>query len=71
MTSIGKTPTNFWGMFIDAAVFEVSTPSLGTGIEIAHTYLRPRLGLPAIPMLAVGATLLVRFLRNYPIQEAQ
>ena len=38
---------------IDAAVFEVSTPSLGTGIEIAHAYLRPRLGLPAIPVLAL------------------
>ena len=38
---------------IDAAVFEVSTPSLGTGIEIAHAYLRPRLGLPAIPVMAL------------------
>ena len=38
---------------IDAAVFEVSTPSLGTGIEIAHAYLRPRLGLPAIPVIAL------------------
>ena len=37
---------------IDAAIFEVSTPSLGTGIEIAHAYLRPRLGLPGIPVLA-------------------
>ena len=38
---------------IDAAVFEVSTPSLGTGIEIAHAYLRPRLGFPAIPVFAL------------------
>ena len=38
---------------IHAAIFEVSTPSLGTGIEIAHAYLRPRLGLPAIPVLAL------------------
>jgi hypothetical protein len=38
---------------IDAAIFEVSTPSLGTGIEIAHAYLRPRLGLPAIPVIAL------------------
>ena len=38
---------------IDAAVFEVSTPSLGTGIEIAHAYLRPSLGLPAIPVIAL------------------
>ena len=38
---------------IDAAVFEVSTPSLGTGIEIAHSYLRPRLGLRQIPVLAL------------------
>jgi hypothetical protein len=29
------------------------------------------LGLPAVVMLPVGATLLVRFLRKYPIQEAQ
>jgi hypothetical protein len=38
---------------IDAIVFEVSTPSLGTGIEIAHAYLRPRLGLKAVPILAL------------------
>lgn len=38
---------------IDAAIYEVSVPSLGTGIEIAHTYLRPRLGLKAIPLLAL------------------
>ena len=38
---------------ITAAIFEVSTPSLGTGIEIAHSYLRPRIGLPAIPVLAL------------------
>jgi len=30
---------------IDTAVFEVSTPSLGTGIEISHVYLRPRMNL--------------------------
>src|SRR5690348_2691012 len=33
---------------IDAAIFEVSVPSLGTGIELAHAYLRPRLGLKPI-----------------------
>jgi hypothetical protein len=38
---------------IVAAIFEVSTPSLGTGIEIAHAYLRPRLGYPIIPVLAL------------------
>jgi hypothetical protein len=38
---------------IDAAIFEVSTPSLGTGIELAHAYLRPRLGLPTIPVTAL------------------
>ncbi len=38
---------------IDAAFFEVSTPSLGTEIEIAHAYLRPRLGLPATPVFAL------------------
>lgn len=36
-----------------AAIFEVSTPGLGTGIEIAHAYLRPRLGLKEIPILAL------------------
>ena len=36
-----------------AAVFEVSTPSLGTGVEIAHAYLRPRMGLKEIPILAL------------------
>ncbi|NQV13665.1 MAG: hypothetical protein HQ530_05195 [Parcubacteria group bacterium] len=38
---------------VEAAIFEVSTPSLGTGIEIAHAYLRPRLGLSSIPVLAL------------------
>jgi len=38
---------------IKAAIFEVSTPSLGTGIEIAHAYLRPRIGLSLIPVLAL------------------
>ena len=38
---------------IKAAVFEVSTPSLGTGVEIAHAYLRPRMGLKDIPILAL------------------
>ena len=38
---------------IQAAIFEVSTPSLGTGIEIAHAYLRPRTGLSFIPVLAL------------------
>lgn len=38
---------------ISAAVFEVSTPSLGTGVEIAHAYLRPRMGLKTIPILAL------------------
>lgn len=38
---------------IAAAIFEVSTPSLGTGIEIAHAYLRPRMDLPEIPILAL------------------
>ena len=38
---------------IQAAVFEVSVPSLGTGIEIAHAYLRPRMGLSSIPILAL------------------
>lgn len=38
---------------VDACVFEVSVPSLGTGIEIAHAYLRPRLGLSEVPILAL------------------
>ena len=40
-------------MFIDAAIFEVSIPNLVTGIELALAYLRPRLGLPAIPVMAL------------------
>lgn len=36
---------------IDGIIFEVSVPSLGTGVEIAHAYLRPRMGLKAIPIL--------------------
>ena len=39
--------------YIKSAIFEVSTPSLGTGIEIAHAYLRPRIGLSLIPVLAL------------------
>ena len=38
---------------IEAAIFEVSTPSLGTGIEIAHAYLRPKMGLKQIPILTL------------------
>jgi len=38
---------------IKAAIFEVSTPSLGTGVEIAHAYLRPRMGFKEIPILAL------------------
>jgi myosin heavy subunit len=38
---------------IVAAVFEVSNPSLGTGIEIAHAYLRPRMDLKEIPILTL------------------
>ena len=41
---------------IGAAIFEVSTPSLGTGIEIAHAYLRPRMGLKAVPILNLYQT---------------
>jgi len=39
-----------------AAVFEVSIPSLGTGIEFAHSYLRPRMGLREIPILVLYQT---------------
>ena len=38
---------------LSAAIFEVSIPSLGTGIEIAHAYLRPRMGLSTIPVLCL------------------
>lgn len=38
---------------IDAAVFECSIPSLGTGIELSHAYLRPRKGLDEIPILGL------------------
>lgn len=36
-----------------AAVFEISIPSLGTGIEFAHAYLRPRMGLKEIPVVGL------------------
>ncbi len=38
---------------LDACVFEMSTPSLGTGIEFTHAYLRPRLGLSTVPILVL------------------
>ncbi len=38
---------------IVAAIFEVSVPGLGTGIELAHAYLRPRMRLKEIPVLAL------------------
>ncbi len=38
---------------IEAAIFEVSTPSLGTGIELAHAYLRSRMGLKQVPILVL------------------
>lgn len=38
---------------IRGALFEVSNPSLGTGIEIAHAYLRPRMNLKMIPILCL------------------
>lgn len=38
---------------INAAIFEVSIPSTGTGIEIAHAYLRPMMGLARIPILVL------------------
>jgi hypothetical protein len=41
---------------VGAAIFECSVPSLGTGIELAHAYLRPRLGLPGIPILVLYET---------------
>jgi hypothetical protein len=41
---------------IDAAIFEVSVPSLGTGIELAHAYLRPRMGLKPIAILTLYET---------------
>lgn len=37
----------------DAAIFEVSMPSLGVGIEFAHAYLRPKLGFGPIPILCL------------------
>lgn len=37
----------------DAAIFEVSMPSLGVGIELAHAYLRPKMGLKEIPILCL------------------
>jgi hypothetical protein len=44
---------NFVEGDIIAAIFEISIPSLGTGIEFAHAYLRPRMGLKQIPILGL------------------
>ncbi len=38
---------------IVVAVFEASIPSTGTGVEIAHAYMRPRNGLTQIPVLVL------------------
>lgn len=38
---------------IAGAIFEVSIPSLGVGMEVAHAYLRPRMGLREIPILVL------------------
>lgn len=38
---------------IVAAVFELSIPSLGTGIEFAHAYLRPRMEIKQVPVLGL------------------
>jgi hypothetical protein len=59
---------------INAAIFEVSTPSLGTGVEIAHAYLRPRMGLKEIPILALyeedyWQNKLSTMIRGIPIKE--
>jgi hypothetical protein len=69
---------HFWGVerFYGYALL-LLTGYLGAEVLVATRGI-PRiwdlvgmLALPAIAMLPVGATLLVRFLRNYPIQEAQ
>ena len=44
---------NFVEGDVIATVFELSIPSLGTGIEFAHAYLRPRLGLKKIPVIGL------------------
>ena len=44
---------NFVEGDVIAIVFELSIPSLGTGIEFAHAYLRPRLGLKKIPVIGL------------------
>lgn len=44
---------NFVEGDVIATVFELSIPSLGTGIEFAHAYLRPRLGLNQIPVIGL------------------
>ncbi len=36
---------------LGAAVFDVTVPSLGTGIEIEHACARKKMGLPEIPVL--------------------
>ncbi len=44
---------NFVEGDVIATVFELSIPSLGTGIEFAHAYLRPRLGLNQIRVIGL------------------
>ncbi|MBS3748545.1 MAG: hypothetical protein KGY67_02460 [Candidatus Thermoplasmatota archaeon] len=44
---------NFVEGDVIATVFELSIPSLGTGIEFAHAYLRPSLGLKKIPVIGL------------------
>ena len=38
---------------VKACVFELSVPSIGTGIEFAHAYLRPKMGLTEVPILVL------------------
>jgi len=38
---------------LSGIIFEVSVPSLGTGVEIAHAYLREQLGFRPVPILAL------------------
>lgn len=64
---------------VKAAIFEATIPSLGTGIELAHSYLRPRLGKSEIPILVLyhegywesGLSMMVRGLPFYELPNVE
>jgi hypothetical protein len=65
---------NFVEGDVIATIFELSIPSLGTGIEFAHAYLRPRLGLKQIPVIGLyqkeyWPNKLSTMIRGMPIED--